>query len=118
MWNQFRRLLLGTVIEELLAAGVRLDFASIRIQFDDRSVFNVPRLDNYMRFSGSLTATLLEPLDPGKIASLQARLRGTWPELLKVLDLPIGDRLTEERGEVTVRVDGTRLQILFDLSAD
>ena len=118
MWNQFRRRLLGTVIEELLAAGVRLDFASIRIHFDDRSVFNVPRLDNYMRFSGEVTGTLLTALEPAQLAALQNRLRQVWPELLMVLDLPIGDRLTQERDEVAVTVTGTQLRVGFDLSAD
>lgn len=118
LWRQFRRLLLGSVVEGMLEAGVAVDFASIRIRFDDDSVFRVPRLDNYMRFVGVLTATVREPPSPGALDRLRSALRGVWPELLSVLDLPIGDALTTERSHIDVALAGDALTIRFDLSAD
>lgn len=119
LWRQFRRLLLGSVVECLLDAGVAIDFASITIRFDDDSVFRVPRLDNYMRFSGVLTARLLGPPDPATLDRLRTGLRRLWPELLSVLELPIGDALTAERAHVDATcADGTTLTVRFDLSAD
>jgi hypothetical protein len=41
-----------------------------------------------------------------------------WPELLATIDLPIGDRLTSTRNDVSVRVDGGRVVVTFDLAAD
>ncbi len=118
MWDQFRRLLLGTVIELLLDAGVSLDFASIRIEFDDRSEFRVPRLDNYMRFSGRLTGRLVSDVDAGTLPRLQRQLLGAWPALLKVVDIPIGDRLTVDENRIEVREDDGQLVVRFDLVAD
>lgn len=118
LWRQFRRLLLGSVVEGLLDAGVAVDFASIRIRFDDASVFRVPRLDNYMRFVGVLSASVREPPAPAALDRLRAALRTLWPELLSVLDLPIGDALTAERTHIEVTLSGDALTIRFDLSAD
>lgn len=118
MWDQFRRLLLGTVIELLLDAGVRLDFATIRIEFDDRSEFRVPRLDNYMRFSGRLTGRLASDVDADTLEQLRRQLRRAWPALLEVVDIPIGDRLTEERNRVEVSETDGELVVRFDLAAD
>lgn len=118
LWRQFRRLLLGSVVEGLLDAGVAVDFASISIRFDDASVFRVPRLDNYMRFVGVLTATVREAPSPAALDRLRAALRTLWPELLSVLDLPIGDALTAERTHIDVTLAGDALTIRFDLSAD
>lgn len=118
LWRQFRRLLLGSVVEGLLDAGVAVDFGSIRIRFDDASVFRVPRLDNYMRFVGVLTATVRDPPPPAALDRLRVALRTLWPELLSVLDLPIGDALTAERTHLDVTLVGDALTIRFDLSAD
>lgn len=118
LWRQFRRLLLGSVVEGLLDAGVAVDFASIHIRFDDASVFRVPRLDNYMRFVGVLTATVREPPSPAALDRLRVSLRALWPELLSVLDLPIGDALTAERAQIDVALAGDALTVRFDLSAD
>lgn len=118
LWPLFRRLLLGTVIEAMLEEQVQIDFRTLHIVFSDTSIFNVPRLDNYMRFQGNLTATLLSTLDAARISRLEARLHLAWPELVAALDLPIGDRLTNDRNEVRVRVDGDRLRVDFDLIAD
>lgn len=118
MWDFFRRLLLGTVVEVLLEHGVTVDFASIAIDFHDTSAFKVPRLDNYMRFHGHLTATVTGELPDASRRAVERSLRATWPELLKVVDIPIGDRLTEERNQVRVELIGRRLTVHFDLEAD
>lgn len=118
MWIQFRRLLLGTVVEILLEEGVQLEFPSLRIAFDGDSEFRVPRLDNYMRFKGELTAhltTIPAGLDQGR---LQRALEGAWPELLKVVDIPIGDRLTPDRNHIKASIEGSTLHVRFDLVAD
>ena len=116
--HQFRRLLLGSVVECLLAAGIAVDFASIRIRFDDTSVFHVPRLDNFMRFAGVLTASVgVAPAAPA-LASLRGSLTALWPDLLAVLDLPIGDTLTEDDGAIDVTFADGVLTVRFDLSAD
>ena len=52
MWTQFRRLLLGTVIEAMLEERVAVDFNTIDINFDrSKSVFNTG-------FSGSTLQSL------------------------------------------------------------
>ena len=45
-------------------------------------------------------------------------MRRAWPELLTVLDIPVGDRLTETRNDVRVEVRGEIMEIRFDLEAD
>jgi hypothetical protein len=116
LWTQFRRLLLGTVVEAMLAHRVPVDFATLAITFSDDSAFRVPRLDNYMRFRGTVTARLTGAY--GALDGLAATLREAWPDLLSVLDLPVGDRLTAERSHIAVRFDGDRLEVAFDLEAD
>jgi hypothetical protein len=123
MWKQFRRLLLGTVIEYLLEAQVKVVFETISITFHRESEFRVPRLNNYMRFKGDLSAQLAAPVSPAEIRTLQDRVRQGWPELLKVVDIPIGDRLTPEKNHVKATVrDGAagvkELHLEFDLEAD
>ncbi|HJN74632.1 MAG TPA: hypothetical protein QGF58_11925 [Myxococcota bacterium] len=118
MWDFFRRLLLGTVVEVLLEHGVAVDFSSISIDFHDDSAFRVPRLNNYMRFHGQLTATVIGELDDRARRGIESSLRRTWPELLKVVDIPIGDRLTEDRNQVRVELVGQRMTVSFDLEAD
>ncbi len=118
LWPLFRRLLLGTVIEALVEEQVQLDFRTLKIVFSDTSIFNVPRLNNYMRFQGNVTATLLSNLDSGQISRLEVRLRQAWPELVAALDLPIGDRLTNDRNDVRLRVEASHLRVDFDLVAD
>ncbi len=118
MWNFFRRLLLGCVVEALLEAEVDLAFSSIAISFSDDSAFKVPRLDNYMRFKGQVTAVLTQPMDAAALRSLEDKLDDAWPDLLKVVDIPIGDRLTQERNHVRARQEGKRLVVTFDLEAD
>lgn len=117
-WTQFRRLLLGTVIEALVADAVAVRFPTLHIAFDDRSFFRVPRLNNTMRFSGALRAELEAPLDDQRRRSVEAALHTAWRELLAAIDLPIGDRLTATRSELRVLVEGDRLTVAFDLEAD
>ncbi|MCB9778441.1 MAG: hypothetical protein H6742_07760 [Alphaproteobacteria bacterium] len=118
MWDQFRRLLLGTVVEHLLSEGVQVDFSSIAIAFHDESEFRVPRLNNYMRFKGDLRATLSSPAPAGAQDRLARAMKTAWPELLKVVDIPIGDRLTPERNHITVALTDSSLKVDFDLVAD
>lgn len=118
LWRQFRRLLLGAVVELLLDAGIVVEFASLRIDFEDDSVFRVPRLDNYMRFVGTVTGRCPVPPDAAAQAQLRARMTALWHELLSVVELPIGDKLTNDRAHVDVRVDGDVLTVRFDLAAD
>ena len=121
-WTQFRRLLLGTVIEELLKVGAQLEFSSIAIAFDDKSKFQVPRFNNYMRFVGSLEGVLLAELDDRARGGVERGLLSSWDDILKSVELPVGDNLTNEKSDVTVTVTGQkgswRLRVAFDLEAD
>jgi len=117
-WIQFRRLLLGTVIEALLKAGIAVDFPSIEIAFDPESEFRVPRFDNYMRFKGWLKANVTAAPSTASQANLVRILKEAWPSLLDALDLPVGDKLTSDRNEIEVVVDGQALTVRFDLEAD
>lgn len=118
MWVWFRRIFFGAVIEGLLEEGVVVDFASLSLKFDDRSHFQVPHIDNYMRFAGEMTAKVASPPSADVRARLQANLLEAWPSLVGVVDIPVGDRLTVEKNEVTITVDGTTLRVAFDLEAD
>lgn len=119
LWRQFRRLLVGAVVEAFVEAGVEADLPTLLVRFDDESAFRVPRLDNYMRFKGQVSVHLRAPIGPVARTRVLGRLRQVWPELLSVLDLPIGDTLTAERADVSL-VDGgdQELTVRFDLAAD
>jgi hypothetical protein len=118
MWVWFRRLFLGTVIEALLADGVAVDFPSLSIRFEDESRFQVPHLDNYMRFTGVVEATFSGAPAAGTADRLKATLLEAWPALVAVVDIPVGDRLTADRNDIDVTIDGNRLRVRFDLEAD
>lgn len=118
-WDQFRRLILGTVLELLLEERVPVDFTSIEVRFDDNlSAFHVPRLNNYMRFVGSLEGRLSTAAAPDLVPRVRARLLEAWPELLACVKIPIGDRLDLTRNDIQVSVVGERIAIRFDLEAD
>ncbi len=114
----FRRLLLGTLVEVVQAAGVPVSLSSVTIDFHGDSAFEVPRLNNYMRFKGQVTCTLTRPMDARALRVLEDKLDDAWPDLLKVVDIPIGDRLTQEKNHVSARQEGNRLVVSFDLEAD
>jgi hypothetical protein len=120
-WVQFRRLLLGTMVECLAEAGLAADLATARIEFDRESEFRVPRLDNAMRFKGRFTARATSPPpEAPALEALRARLAAQWPVLVSTLDvIPLGDRLTPTRNELAVSTtpDGA-LRVVFDLEAD
>jgi hypothetical protein len=123
LWHQFRRLFLGTVVEALLDAGLSVQLSSLKLDFHDTSKFSVPRLDNYMRFHGTIDMLLAETPSPAAVAGLQAQMTRAWPELLAVLDIPVGDRLTQDRNEVRLELaaagpEGQPLRVRFDLVAD
>lgn len=117
-WAQFRRLLLGTVVEFITRAGVKVDVTTLAISFDPASRFEVPRLDNYMRFKGTVTGSLLGEPDDAALGRLKASLASAWPELISAIDLPIGDRLTPDRNDIAVSRSGATLTVAFDLEAD
>jgi hypothetical protein len=71
-----------------------------------------------MRFRGTVRGVLRAPVDPATRARLLAGLRAVWPEIVSVVDLPIGDALTVEKSDVQVDIEGDTLVIRFDLSAD
>lgn len=123
LWNVFRRVVLGTVVEILVEEAVAIDLPSVVITFDRDSEFRVPRIDNFMRFKGTFRASLPGGVDEARLRRVEARLRAVWPELLGTLELPVGDRLTGERAdvraEVEARPDGRPgLCVRFDLAAD
>jgi hypothetical protein len=114
----FHRLLLGSVVEALLANEVDLDLRTLALVFAEGSEFRVPRLDNYMRFKGSVEGTLRTPLSPEARTRLLNSLRAVWPDIVAVMDIPVGDKLTMDRHDIRLDVVGDRLVIRFDLSAD
>ena len=118
MWKHFRRLLLGTVIEIFVEEGIDVRSTRLGLQFDDESAFRVPRLNNYMRFKGSIDAPVEGELSDAQLDQLRDRLDDIWPDLLSVVEMPVGDRLTDERNQVTVERHSAGLRIRFDLEAD
>lgn len=123
LWNVFRRVVLGTVVEVLVEEAVAVDLPSVEIAFDRESEFRVPRLDNYMRFKGHFRAALNAPVDAARLDRVRAHLVRVWPELLATIELPVGDKLTVEHGhvhaEAETREDGRPgLRVRFDLAAD
>jgi len=118
VWTQFRRLLLGTMVEIFQGQGISTDVAELELDFHEGSEFKVPRLDNYMRFKGHVRAPLSAPLSDGTIATLERDLRQVWPDLLRVVKIPIGDRLENVKNRVRVQATPEELRIEFDLVAD
>lgn len=118
MWNHFRRLLLGTVVEVFIELDLDVHVNRLRLEFHDESAFRVPRLNNYMRFKGVVDAPVEGPVDEATLQRLRDRLDDIWPELLGVVQIPIGDALTDERNHVTVARTDDGLRIAFDLEAD
>lgn len=72
-----------------------------------------------MRFVGELQARLAEELDRAAQRRLERRLLGVWPQLVGVVTIPIGDKLTPDKNHVQVVIEqGDRLRVVFDLEAD
>ena len=121
-WKQFRRLLLGTVVEVLLEQQTRLQFNTVQIAFDEQSAFKAPRFNNYMRFVGALEAELIEPLSPARQRAAEKSMQQCWMDLLKSIELPAGDKLTNEKSTVSISTlennGAGRLRVTFDLEAD
>ena len=55
---------------------------------------------------------------PGTADRLKATLLEAWPALVAVPDIPVGDRLTADRNDVAVVIEGASLRVRFDLEAD
>ncbi len=118
VWTQFRRLLLGTMVEIFQDQGISTDVTALELDFHEGSAFKVPRIDNYMRFKGHVRAPLSTPLSETAIASLERELLRVWPDLLQVVKIPIGDRLEKVKNRVRLQVTPEELRIEFDLIAD
>lgn len=106
------------MVEALVDAGLAVDLPTLRIAFDDRSEFRVPRLNNFMRFAGKVEMALLSAPDEAALAGLERALHATWPDLLAGVDIPVGDRLTSTRNQIGLRLHALRLEVSFDLEAD
>ncbi|MES2639255.1 MAG: hypothetical protein V4850_07215 [Myxococcota bacterium] len=118
LWRLFRRLLLGAVVESILPLDVDLDLHTLELRFDDESAFKMPRLDNFLRFVGTARGKLNTPMTEDVRVRLLTDLCKMWPEIVSVLDMPIGDTLTVDNHHVTVTTTDGWLEIRFDLSAD
>jgi hypothetical protein len=71
-----------------------------------------------MRFVGDFSVTLLAEAPQGLAPRIEDKIRTAWKDLLAVLDIPVGDRLTLDKAEVRARIEGRSLRVAFDLSAD
>lgn len=123
LWVQFRRLFVGTLVEALGRARIRVPVDTLGVLFSDESIFAVPRLDNEMRFVGEATAMLDEAPSDKALGEFRGALSRAWPDLIAAVQLPIGDQLTVERNDIDVGVvaEGQgklRLVVRFDLEAD
>ncbi len=116
LWTQFRRLFTGTVVELLQERG--FETRKLRVDFSADSRFQVPRLDNYMRFVGVASSELERVPTASELAQLRRDLETAWPGLVACLDIPLGDRLTVDRVRVEAVLEGQTLKIRFDLVAD
>lgn len=117
-WVQFRRVILGTVIDCLREAKIDVDVPTIQLSLDESSKFQVPRLDNYMHFKGTFVARSSAPIAPPALDVFRRGISGAWAALVGIVDIPIGDRLTPDRSDVQIKLDGDTLRIDFDLEAD
>lgn len=117
-WVQFRRLIFGTIFECLRDSKIDVDVVSAVVSFEEGSKFQVPRLDNYMRFKGSFEAKIISPIEAAKLEILKKELSKSWVSLVSAIEIPVGDKLTVERNDVEVRAQGEKLTIQFDLDAD
>lgn len=115
---QFRRLLLGVVVEVLADGGVDVEVAGLRAEFSPESGFRMLWFDNWMRFRGTVRAPLRSPVGPAAAAEVRDRLGRVWPEIVGAVSvLPLADRLEIVRQEIEVTF-GEALEIRFDLEAD
>ena len=120
LWTQVRRLLIGTVVECLEAAGVEVALQHLEVQFAPECELSVPRLDNYVRVKGVLAARWIAEPNPQALAKVEVGLRQAWSSLFSVIVIPVGDKLTPDRADVIVNLDreNQRVRVTFDLEAD
>lgn len=118
LFVQFRRLLLGTMVEILRDSKLDIDLAGLTLGFDPESGFRFLWVDNWMRFKGFVRVPLRSPASDAEVEEVRSRFLAVWPEVLATIGtLPLADRLTSTRFEVTVAA-GEVLDIQFDLEAD
>lgn len=117
-FHQFRRLLLGIVVEVVIETGIPADLSRVTLGFDGESGFRFLWIDNWMRFRGWVRMPMTGTATPEQTKAVQERFAAVWPEMLAAFAaLPLVDRLSSTRDEVTVTV-GEALEIRFDLEAD
>lgn len=115
---QFRRLLVGVVVEILHDERIDIDLTGLETGFEPESGFRFLWFDNWMRFRGWVRAPLRAEPDAGTLGRLQQRFEAVWPEIVGALGaMPLADRLDITRQEVSVSAAGA-LEIRFDLEAD
>lgn len=117
LWTQFRRLLLGTTVEVLRDIGLHVDTGGLEMGFDDESVFRYPALHSEMRFAGRVRATLLEPTDIATLETLEVEVMKIWPEIVQLVRLPMVGAMDVTSNAVWITVEGSQLEIRFDLAA-
>lgn len=117
--RQFRRLLVGTVVDVLREEQVHADLAGLAYAFGPETGFRFRWVDNWMRFRGEVRVPLTAPVSAGDADRLRARFARVWPEILAgVGTLPLADPLQSTRDEVRVSADPAELVVAFDFEAD
>ncbi len=115
---QFRRLLLGTMLEILRDSALDIDLQGLTLGFEPESGFRFLWVDNWMRFKGFVHVPLRKPASEAEVEAVRVRMHAIWPEVLATVGtLPLADHLDSTRHELTVTA-GEALDIRFDLEAD
>lgn len=116
LWVQFRRFLLGTVVEVFAAHDLHLDVAGLQLDFDRQaSRFHYPALNSELCFIGSVHAPLLQHVQDTE--ALERAAKGIWPEIVRLVRLPVFGAMKVERNQVEVEEIGGSIVIRFDLEA-
>lgn len=115
---QFRRLLLGVVVEVVIETGIAADLSGVTLAFEPESGFRFLWVDNWMRFRGWVRVPMHGPADPAMVHAVEERFAAVWPQIVGAFAaMPLVDRLAITRQGVIVTV-GEVLEIRFDLEAD
>ena len=115
---QFRRMLLGTMLEILRDSKLDIDLSGLTLGFEPESGFRFLWVDNWLRFKGFVRVPLRKPASDVEVEDLRVRMLAIWPEVLATIGtLPLADRLECTKHEVTVTA-GEALDVRFDLEAD
>ena len=116
---QFRRLLVGIVVELLQSQHIHADISGLQATFAPESGLRFLWFDNWMRFRGQIDIPLHPSATPPDQADLSRAFHAVWPEIIAALtSLPLADRLEIARNEVLVQISAETITIQFDLEAD